>query len=98
MVRLLFSLYTGWYPGRAPHIHVQVFNSNRRSLLVTQIPFHEAVSTNVFAQGVYTAPGQPDTSNPIDNVFNDSIANELGSLNGNTTDGFVLKHAIYVKA
>lgn len=92
------SLYPGWYSGRAPHIHVQIFNSSGTSLLITQIAFPESVSSTVYSQGVYAANGQADTSNATDNIFNDSIANELATLTGNTTDGYTLSHSIYVKA
>ncbi len=92
------SVYPGWYPGRAPHVHVQIHDKNGKSLLVTQIAFPEDSSNAVYAQGVYALHGHPDTSNATDNVFNDSIANELGTLTGNIADGFVLTHAIYVKA
>jgi protocatechuate 3,4-dioxygenase beta subunit len=29
------SVFPGWYSGRAPHIHVHVFNAGGKSLLVT---------------------------------------------------------------
>ena len=35
------SIYPGWYPGRAPHLHLEVLNSNEKSLLATQIAFPE---------------------------------------------------------
>lgn len=92
------SIYPGWYSGRAPHIHVHIYNSNGTSLLITQIAFPETISSTVYAQGVYATHGQADTSNATDNIFNDSIANELATVTGNTTDGYVLSHSIYVKA
>ena len=92
------SIYPGWYPGRAPHIHVHVYNAAGKSLIVTQIAFPEEISKHIYTQDVYAKHGQPDTSNARDNVFNDSIANELATITGNTTNGFVLTHSIYVKA
>jgi protocatechuate 3,4-dioxygenase beta subunit len=92
------SIYPGWYQGRAPHIHVHIYNASGKSLLITQIAFPENVSSTVYSQGVYASHGQADTSNASDNVFNDSIANELATVNGNPTDGYTLTHAIYVKA
>jgi protocatechuate 3,4-dioxygenase beta subunit len=92
------SIYPGWYPGRAPHVHVHIYDAGGKSLLVTQIAFPENISKHVYDKGVYAAHGLPDTNNATDNVFNDSIANELGSITGNTADGFVLSHSIYVKA
>lgn len=92
------SIYPGWYAGRAPHIHVHIYNDKGQSLLVTQIAFPEDVSKAVYAGGVYAAHGLPDTTNAADMVFNDSIANELATLTGNPRDGYVLTHGIYVKA
>lgn len=92
------SIYPGWYAGRAPHIHAHIYNTKGQSLLVTQIAFPEEVSKAVYAGGVYAAHGLPDTTNAADMVFNDSIANELATLTGNTKDGYVLTHGIYVKA
>jgi protocatechuate 3,4-dioxygenase beta subunit len=92
------SIYPGWYSGRAPHIHVHVYNASGKSLLVTQIAFPEDISKIVYAQGVYKTHGQADTSNSSDNVFGDGVATEMSAITGNTTDGFVLTHNIVVSA
>ena len=92
------SIFPGWYPGRAPHIHVHIYSKNGKSLLVTQIAFPEEIAHEVYTQGVYKDHGLPDTTNADDNVFNDSIANELGTVSGNNNDGYVLTHSIYIKA
>lgn len=92
------SIYPGWYSGRAPHIHVHVFDAKGKSLLITQIAFPEEVCREVYSQGVYAAHGMPDTTNLNDMVFSDSIANELGTLTGNMHEGYTLSHAIYLKA
>jgi protocatechuate 3,4-dioxygenase beta subunit len=92
------SIYPGWYPGRAPHIHVQVFNSSGKSLLITQIAFPEDVSKQVYAQGVYTAKGAFDTANNRDIVFGDGFSSELATITGTAATGFVLTHTIYVSA
>jgi len=92
------SIFPGWYPGRAPHIHAHIFDKNGKSLLITQIAFPEEVTHEIYAQGVYKDHGQADTSNTGDHVFNDSIANELASISGNSANGYLLTHAIYVKA
>ena len=92
------SIYPGWYSGRAPHIHVHIYSSAGKSLLITQVAFPEEISKDVYTRNVYAAHGQPDTTNATDMVFNDSIANELATVTGNSKDGYVLKHSIYVKA
>jgi protocatechuate 3,4-dioxygenase beta subunit len=92
------SIYPGWYSGRAPHIHVHIYNSAGKSLLVTQIAFPEDISKIVYAQGVYASHGQADTTNASDNVFGDGVTYEMSEVSGNTADGFVLKHNIVVSA
>jgi protocatechuate 3,4-dioxygenase beta subunit len=92
------SIFPGWYPGRAPHIHAHIFDKTGKSLLITQIALPEEISQQVYAEGVYKDHGQPDTSNANDHIFRDSIANELASITGNTADGYILTHSIYVKA
>lgn len=91
------SIYPGWYSSRAPHIHVHVYNSSGTSLLVTQIAFPEDVSKVVYAQGVYASKGQADTSNAKDNVFGDGVTNEMSTVTGSVSAGYVLTHTIYVK-
>lgn len=92
------SIYPGWYSGRAPHIHVHVYNSAGKSLLVTQIAFPEDVSKVVYAQGVYASHGQADTTNAKDNVFSDGVTNEMSVVTGSVSAGYVLTHTVYVKA
>lgn len=90
------SIFPGWYQGRAPHIHVEVLTSSGTSLLVTQIAFPENVSSAVYSSTNYASHGQADTSNTKDNVFSDSLTNELATLTGNLTDGYTLSKTIIV--
>ena len=92
------SIYPGWYSGRAPHIHVHVYNASGKSLLVTQIAFPEATSALVYAQGVYKSHGQADTKNASDNVFSDGVTTELASVTGSVSTSFELTHNIVVSA
>ena len=92
------SIFPGWYQGRAPHIHVEVLTASGSSLLVTQIAFPETITSEVYSSTNYAAHGQADTSNTRDNVFSDSLANELAALTGNLTDGYTLSKTITVKA
>jgi protocatechuate 3,4-dioxygenase beta subunit len=93
------SIFPGWYSGRAPHIHVHVYDSTGKSLLVTQIAFPTDICNAVYttATQFYTR-GTQDTSNASDNVFADSLANELATLTGSISNGYVLTHAIVVSA
>jgi protocatechuate 3,4-dioxygenase beta subunit len=90
------SIYPGWYSGRAPHIHVHVYNASGKSLLVTQIAFPEATSALVYAQGVYKSHGQADTTNARDNVFSDGVSTEMAAVTGSVTTAFELIHTIVV--
>lgn len=90
------SIFPGWYQGRAPHIHVEVLSASGSSLLVTQIAFPENVASEVYSSTNYAAHGQADTSNTRDNVFSDSLSDELATLTGNLTDGYILSKTIIV--
>ena len=93
------TIFPGWYSGRAPHIHAHIYDSTGKSLLVTQIAFPTDVCNTVYttATNFYTK-GTQDTSNASDNVFSDSIANELATVTGSVADGFTLTHTIVVSA
>jgi len=91
------SIFPGWYSGRAPHIHVHIYNSSGNSLLVTQIAFPTAVCNTVYTTATqYYTRGTQDTSNASDNVFSDSVENEMSVVTGNISDGYALTHTIVV--
>jgi protocatechuate 3,4-dioxygenase beta subunit len=100
------SIFPGWYTSRATHIHVHIYNSSGTSLLVTQIAFPEgsdsAVATVNGSGGTaygYTKGMTGYTYNASDNVFSDSVSNELaGSVSGSLSGGYTLTHTIYVAA
>jgi protocatechuate 3,4-dioxygenase beta subunit len=93
------SIFPGWYSPRAPHIHAHIYNSSGTSLLITQIAFPTDVCNTVYTTASdYTARGTQDTSNANDMVFSDSLTNELSSVTGSVSAGYVLTHTIYVSA
>ncbi|MEO9802707.1 MAG: intradiol ring-cleavage dioxygenase [Reichenbachiella sp.] len=90
------SVYPGWYPGRAPHLHVEILNSSGASLLVTQTAFPEDISKAVYATQHYK--GIFDTSNNSDGEFQDSLNQNLAeSVTGDIANGYVLNETIRVK-
>ena len=93
------TIYPGWYPGRAPHIHVHVYDSSGKSLLVTQIAFPTDVNDTVYttATNFYTK-GKQDTSNTKDGIFSDSISCEMPTVTGSVSAGYSLVHTIIVAA
>jgi len=88
------SIYPGWYPGRTPHIHLEVLSSTGTSLLITQISFPEDISTTVYGTAEYNDNGNADTNNSNDGIV--SAANLADSVTGNTTDGYTLMKNIKV--
>lgn len=94
------SIFPGWYSGRAPHIHVHIYNASGKSLLVTQIAFPYAITNTVYttAQSSGYTKGSQDTLNERDNVFSDGYTNELASVSGSISAGYNLTHAIVVSA
>jgi protocatechuate 3,4-dioxygenase beta subunit len=93
------TIFPGWYSGRAPHIHVHIYDSTGKSLLVTQIAFPKTVTDVVYTtSSLYSSRGKQDTTNETDNVFSDGFTNELGVLEGSVDAGYVLTHTIVVDA
>lgn len=91
------TIFPGWYSGRAPHIHVHLYDSSGNSLLVTQIAFPTDVCNTVYTTATqHYTKGTQDTSNSSDNVFSDSLANQLATVEGSVADGFVLTDTIVV--
>lgn len=93
------SIFPGWYQGRAPHIHVHIYSSTGRSLLVTQIAFPKAICDTVYSQtSPYKTKGLQDTTNESDGIFRDGYENQMATLTGNVTDGYKLSLTIVVSA
>ncbi|MDW3195749.1 MAG: intradiol ring-cleavage dioxygenase [Cytophagales bacterium] len=94
-VASFISIYPGWYPGRAPHLHLEIKRTNGESLLITQTAFPEDVSNTVYESNGYN--GNFDTSNEEDGAFGASLNRNMAtSVVGNTTDGYVLTERIKV--
>ena len=93
------SIFPGWYSPRAPHIHAHIYNSSGTSLLITQIAFPTDICNTVYTTvSPYSDRGVQDTANTADSVFSDSLANELSTVTGSVSAGYVLTHTIYVSA
>ncbi len=91
------TIFPGWYSGRAPHIHVHIYNSSGQSLLVTQIAFPKTACDTVYTtSSLYSARGKQDTTNETDNVFSDGFTAELATVEGSVDAGYALTHTIVV--
>lgn len=87
------SIYPGWYPGRAPHLHLELKNNLDQSLLITQIAFPEDISSNVYTTSKYK--GNFDTSNGEDGAFGSSVGlNIADTVTGDLQSGFILNKIV----
>jgi protocatechuate 3,4-dioxygenase beta subunit len=66
------TIYPGWYPGRAVHIHFKV-RPNENSEFTSQLFFDEAVTVEAFAVAPYADKGAPDTPNSTDNIYDELL-------------------------
>jgi protocatechuate 3,4-dioxygenase beta subunit len=65
------TIYPGWYPGRAVHIHYKVYPDTSK-VFTSQLFFDDALSQQVFTQAPYASKGStPDTLNSTDNIYQD---------------------------
>jgi protocatechuate 3,4-dioxygenase beta subunit len=72
------SIFPGWYPGRAVHIHLRVHEPSTSPdtvgdavLLTSQLFFDEEHIATVYADDPYARYGPPDTSNAEDAIAGD---------------------------
>jgi protocatechuate 3,4-dioxygenase beta subunit len=67
------TIYPGWYPGRAVHIHFKVRGTNASGQayeFTSQFFFDDALSEQVFTLGAYAAKGTGFLRNAQDNIYN----------------------------
>ena len=62
------TVYPGWYPGRAPHIHVKA-HVGGDTVHTGQLFFDDAVSAGVYGDPPYVARGAQDTTNTTDGIY-----------------------------
>jgi len=67
------TVYPGWYPGRAVHIHLRV-RVDGNVALVGQLYFDDDYSADVFGSGIYADLGPPGTTNEADGIAGDPAA------------------------
>jgi protocatechuate 3,4-dioxygenase beta subunit len=73
----LHTIYPGWYPGRAVHLHLRVRVADEL-VLTGQLYFDDDYTEAVLAEGVYAELGPPGTTNATDGIAGDPAAD--GSL------------------
>lgn len=65
------TIYPGWYPGRAVHIHVKV-HAGGDVVHTGQLYFPDGLTDVVFRRAPYDGRGPRDTRNEADGIFRDS--------------------------
>ena len=66
------TVYPGWYPGRAVHVHFKVRTNPsgpRGTDFTSQLYFDEAVTDRVHARAPYASKGRRVTTNETDGIF-----------------------------
>ena len=67
------TIYPGWYPGRAVHIHMKVHVGG--SVVHTgQLFFDDRLSDQVYRSAPYSSRGARDTRNSADSIYRDAGA------------------------
>ncbi len=66
------TIYPGWYPGRAVHIHFKI-HPDANKVFTSQIFFDDALSTQVFTQAPYASKGTRNTFNSNDGIYQEQL-------------------------
>ena len=101
------TIFPGCYPGRMPHIHIEVYRSTTTAssyankLKTTQLAFPTAVCETIYT----TASGYGASvanfariSFATDNVFSDGTTTEMSTVTGNITDGYAVALQVGIEA
>jgi hypothetical protein len=65
---------------------------------VTQIAFPEATNASVYSTGVYASRGSNPTTNARDNIFADSLNEEMASVSGDPASGMTATFRVAIAA
>lgn len=91
------TIFPGCYAGRWPHIHFEVYQSLAAATAVgTKIAISRLALLKVVCDRVYATTGYSASVNNLagvslatDNVFSDGSANQLATMSGDVTAGFL---------
>src|SRR5215813_12353144 len=100
------TVFPGCYPGRWPHIHVEVYPSAAAAtgagskIATTQIALPQASCAEVYSTSEYTgsAANLAQISLATDAVFSDGVTYQLGSVSGSVAGGYALTLTAAVSA
>jgi protocatechuate 3,4-dioxygenase beta subunit len=82
------TIYPGWYPGRAVHVHFKLrlfAGSSKTYEFTSQFFFDEALTSVVHAQSPYDTKGTRNVVNTRDGIYNSLIVAEKAALTLSTT-------------
>lgn len=89
------TIYPGWYPGRAVHVHLRV-RVDGALIVTSQLYFDDAYSAEVYTAAPYADFGSPDTATASDILAGDVVADETvlalsrdGNVGASTTLGLL---------
>lgn len=74
------TIYPGWYPGRAVHIHFKVRTPTRSAkteLLTSQLYFDETVTDSVYQQAPYAQRASGFDRNEQDGIYRSGLGRQL---------------------
>jgi len=80
------TIYPGWYPGRAVHIHFKL--RYRGTEFTSQLFFPEEVTDQVHTTQPYTRKGPRNTPNARDSLYRNGGHQLLLSLRGSPSQGY----------
>ena len=85
--RAIFNtIYPGWYPGRATHIHFRVYLALDLQA-TSQLAFPDSVTSAVYSSSLYVAKGQNPTTPTRDGIFSDGVTYQMPTVTPNATTG-----------
>lgn len=77
------TVYPGWYPGRAVHVHfkLRIFaGASKTYEFTSQFFFDDSLTDTVYTQSPYNTRGTRNTRNPADGIFNGLSSSEKTAL------------------
>jgi len=80
------TIYPGWYPGRATHIHFRVYLGLALQA-TSQLAFPSATTNAVYSTPLYAAKGQNPTTPSGDGIFSDGVSYQLPIVTANAATG-----------
>ena len=80
------TIYPGWYPGRATHIHFRVYLALDLQA-TSQLAFPDDATSAVYNSALYVAKGQNPTSPNRDGIFSDGVTYQLATVAQNAATG-----------